>query len=109
LKAIRIQKGENIPKQFTGKKSPLGAPLCKWMNPMRYFVYSAVKRGKYKEGENHCFQHDSTIAALFSTFGFPKSNYDRDGLPPYSACVTVELWRRKSAGHEHFVKVSTDA
>jgi hypothetical protein len=38
--------------------------------------------------------------------GFEVSNYDEDGVPPYSACVTIELWRRNvDDGMEHYLKV----
>uniref|UniRef100_A0A915ETE4 acid phosphatase n=1 Tax=Ditylenchus dipsaci TaxID=166011 RepID=A0A915ETE4_9BILA len=52
---------------------------CKWMDRLKYYTYSV---------------HDSTIAGLFATFGFNKTNYDKDGWPEYSACVTLELWQR---------------
>ncbi|KAL3119117.1 hypothetical protein niasHT_003900 [Heterodera trifolii] len=70
-------------REIPGKKSPLGAPLCKWMKRMKYLAYSA---------------HDTTLASLFSTLGFMKTNYDQDGLPHYTSCVTVELWRDKTVG-----------
>uniref|UniRef100_A0A914CYL6 Acid phosphatase n=1 Tax=Acrobeloides nanus TaxID=290746 RepID=A0A914CYL6_9BILA len=51
--------------------------LCNWMNKLKYYAYSA---------------HDTTLAALFATFGFKRPNYNEDGYPHYSSCVTVELW-----------------
>ncbi|KAL3077375.1 hypothetical protein niasHT_035210 [Heterodera trifolii] len=71
-------------------KSPFHTPLCDWIKHIKYFAYSA---------------HDTTIAALFSALGFDKTNYDSDGYPHYSACVTVELWRSVSKGGEPYVKV----
>jgi lysosomal acid phosphatase len=61
---------------------------CRWMNPLKYYVYSA---------------HDTTVAALFSTFGFKKSNFNETGLPHYSSCVTLELW--KKSDNSFYVKV----
>jgi len=55
---------------------------CKKVNKLKYYAYSA---------------HDSTIGALFSTFHFNKSNFDTDGWPIYSSCVTVELWQKGTA------------
>nr|AVA09658.1 putative effector protein [Heterodera avenae] len=78
LNSVR-EKDREIP----GLKSPLGTPICKWMKRMKYLAYSA---------------HDTTIASLFSTFGFRKTNYDLDGYPQYTSCVTVELWRDKNVG-----------
>ncbi|KAI1727489.1 histidine phosphatase superfamily (branch 2) domain-containing protein [Ditylenchus destructor] len=62
--------------------------LCKWANQLKYNVYSV---------------HDTTLAALFASFGFNKTNYDVDGFPHYSASVTVELWQR--ADDSTYVKV----
>ncbi|KAI1723714.1 histidine phosphatase superfamily (branch 2) domain-containing protein [Ditylenchus destructor] len=64
------------------------SPLCNWVNPLKYYVYSV---------------HDTTLAALFATFGFNKTNYDIDGYPHYSACVTVELWQRVDGSN--YIKV----
>ncbi|KAH7687734.1 esophageal gland cell secretory protein 21, partial [Aphelenchoides avenae] len=52
---------------------------CRWMNPLKYYVYSA---------------HDTTVSALFSAFGFKQSNWNETGFPHYSSCVTVELWQK---------------
>jgi hypothetical protein len=49
------------------------------------------------------FKHDTTLAALFGTFGFNKTNYDTDGYPHYSACVTIELWQKPDK--TYYVKV----
>ncbi|KAI6196589.1 hypothetical protein M3Y94_01127300 [Aphelenchoides besseyi] len=69
------------------KRDTKAKQLCKWMDSLKYFVYSA---------------HDSTIAALFATFGFNETNYDEPGFPHYSACVTVELWK---SANGYYVKV----
>uniref|UniRef100_A0A914BZ42 Acid phosphatase n=1 Tax=Acrobeloides nanus TaxID=290746 RepID=A0A914BZ42_9BILA len=50
---------------------------CNWINKLKYYAYSA---------------HDSTLAALFSTLGFKRPNYNEDGYPHYSSCITFELW-----------------
>uniref|UniRef100_A0A183BZJ4 acid phosphatase n=1 Tax=Globodera pallida TaxID=36090 RepID=A0A183BZJ4_GLOPA len=73
-------------------KSPVGTPLCDWIYGKKYFAYSA---------------HDTTISALFSALGFNKTNYDVDGYPHYSSCVTFELWRN-ATNREHYVKVLTN-
>lgn len=44
------------------------------------------------------------MASLFSTLGFPKTNYKSDGFPPYAACLTVEL-RKHHQTQEYYVKV----
>ncbi|KAI6194024.1 putative esophageal gland cell secretory protein 21 [Aphelenchoides besseyi] len=69
------------------KRDTKAKQLCKWMDKLKYFVYSA---------------HDSTIAALFSTLGFNETNFDEPGFPHYSACVTVELWK---SANGYYVKV----
>uniref|UniRef100_A0A183BM34 acid phosphatase n=1 Tax=Globodera pallida TaxID=36090 RepID=A0A183BM34_GLOPA len=69
--------------------SVVDSHLCDWIQDKKYFAYSA---------------HDTTIAALFSTLGFSKTNYDVDGYPHYSACVTFELWRNATS-LEPYVKV----
>uniref|UniRef100_A0A914GSU3 Acid phosphatase n=1 Tax=Globodera rostochiensis TaxID=31243 RepID=A0A914GSU3_GLORO len=79
----RLNSAGEQDREIPGLKSPLGAPLCQWMKRMKYLAYSA---------------HDTTVASLFSTFGFQKTNYDVDGYPHYTACVTVELWRDKNIG-----------
>ncbi|KAH7702087.1 esophageal gland cell secretory protein 21, partial [Aphelenchoides avenae] len=74
----------------TSKKTPEHRPgqlvasedysdYCAWMNPLKYYVYSA---------------HDSTVSALFSALGFKQSNWNETGFPHYSSCVTVELWQK---------------
>nr|AAN08587.1 putative esophageal gland cell secretory protein 21 [Meloidogyne incognita] len=79
----RMNSVKEIDREIEGRKSPMGTPLCKWMNKMRYFAYSA---------------HDSTIIAIFAALGLNKTNYDEDGYPKYSTCVTFELWREKNTG-----------
>ncbi|KAH7711087.1 esophageal gland cell secretory protein 21 [Aphelenchoides avenae] len=61
---------------------------CRWMEPLKYYVYSA---------------HDITVSALFSAFGFKESNWNETGFPHYSSCVTVELWQK--ADKSFYVKV----
>jgi hypothetical protein len=53
---------------------------CQYFDPLKYYAFSA---------------HDTTIASLFSTFGFQESNYNKGGLPNYAACVTIELHQSK--------------
>uniref|UniRef100_A0A914DZ51 acid phosphatase n=1 Tax=Acrobeloides nanus TaxID=290746 RepID=A0A914DZ51_9BILA len=48
-----------------------------WMDPLKYYVWSF---------------HDTTLSSLFATLGFKRSNYNEDGDPQYSSCVTFELW-----------------
>jgi hypothetical protein len=31
-----------IDREIKGRTSPLGSPLCKWMNKLKYIAYSAV-------------------------------------------------------------------
>ncbi|KHJ95035.1 histidine acid phosphatase [Oesophagostomum dentatum] len=40
---------------------------------------------------SHSFQHDTTVAALLSTFG-DEERVIRGGLPRYTASVAIELW-----------------
>ncbi|KAL3083928.1 hypothetical protein niasHT_036499 [Heterodera trifolii] len=79
---------ENVAESFSSLKSPIGSPLCDWIRTRKYFAYSA---------------HDTTIAALFSALGFNKTNFDVDGYPHYSACVTFELWQN-ATNLEHYIK-----
>jgi len=37
-----------------------------------------------------------TIAALFSTFNFSYTDFDRDGFPNFASCLLIELWRRSN-------------
>ncbi|KAE9547666.1 hypothetical protein FO519_009122 [Halicephalobus sp. NKZ332] len=60
---------------------------CRYMSHLKYYGYSA---------------HDTTIAALFSTLGFRKTNFNEDGYPRYTSCVTVEFWRRKGVDANKF-------
>lgn len=59
------------------------------MDPLKYYAYSA---------------HDTTVSALFSTFGFKQSNFNETGYPTYSSCVTVELWQTPDS--TYYVKVT---
>uniref|UniRef100_A0A7E4UR76 acid phosphatase n=1 Tax=Panagrellus redivivus TaxID=6233 RepID=A0A7E4UR76_PANRE len=56
---------------------------CSYFNRLKYYAYSG---------------HDTSIAALFGTLGFSRTNYNEDGYPHYSSCVTVELWRNAKTG-----------
>uniref|UniRef100_A0A7E4WA92 acid phosphatase n=1 Tax=Panagrellus redivivus TaxID=6233 RepID=A0A7E4WA92_PANRE len=56
---------------------------CSFFNRLKYYAYSA---------------HDTTIAALFATLGFSRTNYNEDGYPHYSSAVTVELWKNATTG-----------
>ncbi|KAI1727298.1 histidine phosphatase superfamily (branch 2) domain-containing protein [Ditylenchus destructor] len=75
-------------KKLTGA---LGKPsaLCKWLNPIKYHAHSS---------------HDMTLAALFTAFDFNKTDFDRDGFPPYASGVMIELWR-KASDSAPYVKV----
>uniref|UniRef100_A0A914KST9 acid phosphatase n=1 Tax=Meloidogyne incognita TaxID=6306 RepID=A0A914KST9_MELIC len=75
--------GNMLAKMHFQNSSPLGNPICQWISTRKYFAYSA---------------HDSTLAALFSTLGFPKTNYQEDGFPHYTTCITFELWANNSGG-----------
>uniref|UniRef100_A0A7E4V8L6 acid phosphatase n=1 Tax=Panagrellus redivivus TaxID=6233 RepID=A0A7E4V8L6_PANRE len=61
---------------------------CGFFNRLKYYIYSA---------------HDTTVASLFSALGFSRTNYNEDGYPHYSSCVTVELWKSSSTG-KNYVK-----
>ncbi|KAI6183199.1 putative effector protein [Aphelenchoides bicaudatus] len=63
---------------------------CNWMDSLKYYAFSA---------------HDSTMASLFATLGFPKTNYKSDGFPPYSACLAIEL-RKHHQTQEYYVKLN---
>ncbi|KAI6239970.1 Acid phosphatase [Aphelenchoides fujianensis] len=67
------------------------AKLCSFYDPLKYYVYSA---------------HDSTLGALFSTFGFKYTDVNATGLPHYAACVALELYSRSNgASNEYTVKL----
>ncbi|KAL7078487.1 hypothetical protein ACQ4LE_002503 [Meloidogyne hapla] len=61
---------------------------CEWLERLKYYAHSA---------------HDMTLSALFSTFQFDHTDFDRDGLPGYAACVLIELWRNNDKGY--YIKV----
>ncbi|KAI6232641.1 Acid phosphatase [Aphelenchoides fujianensis] len=69
--------------QAIGNKPVGNKTDCEWMGRLKYHVFSA---------------HDSTLAALFSAFGFAQTNHDIEGYPPYAACVTIELRRDRQSG-----------
>jgi hypothetical protein len=64
---------------------------CQWIDSLKYYVLSA---------------HDNTLASLFTTLGFPKTNYKSDGYPPYAACLAIEL-RKHRLTQQYYVKVSS--
>lgn len=47
--------------------------------------------------ENSSFQHDTTIAALLTTFG-DEQRVIRGGLPRYTASLALELWNIDGLG-----------
>uniref|UniRef100_A0A914EN41 acid phosphatase n=1 Tax=Acrobeloides nanus TaxID=290746 RepID=A0A914EN41_9BILA len=51
--------------------------FCTWMNPLKYYAYSA---------------HDDTIAAALASLGFKRTDYTQDGTPQYTSALTFELW-----------------
>uniref|UniRef100_A0A7E4VAK7 Lysosomal acid phosphatase n=1 Tax=Panagrellus redivivus TaxID=6233 RepID=A0A7E4VAK7_PANRE len=55
---------------------------CKWISKLKYYAYSA---------------HDTTVAALLSTFG-DEERVIRGGLPHYTASVSLELWNVTNLG-----------
>lgn len=44
------------------------------------------------------FQHDTTVAALLTTFG-DEERVIRGGLPKYTASVVLELWKMHDVGY----------
>ncbi|KAI6198051.1 hypothetical protein M3Y94_01299300 [Aphelenchoides besseyi] len=54
--------------------------MCSFFDPLKYYVYSA---------------HDTTVGALFSTYGFKYTNWNTTGLPHYASCTALELWQKK--------------
>ncbi|VDM38298.1 unnamed protein product [Toxocara canis] len=55
---------------------------CQWIGSLKYYAYSA---------------HDTTVAALLTTFGDEKEVI-KGGMPKYTASVAVELWNRTDIG-----------
>ncbi|KAI6240229.1 Acid phosphatase [Aphelenchoides fujianensis] len=64
--------------------------LCSFYDPLKYYVYSA---------------HDSTLGALFSTFGFKYTDVNATGLPHYAACVALELYSRSNGGANEYTLI----
>lgn len=71
---------------------------CNWMGKLKYYAYSAVSppnihslQSAVKVSIFGAFQHDTTVAALLTTFG-DEQRVIRGGLPKYTASVAVELW-----------------
>ena len=70
---------------------------CSWMGKLKYYAYSAVSlifipcRMHSRCLHFPAFQHDTTVAALLTTFG-DEQRVIRGGLPKYTASIAVELW-----------------
>ncbi|KAI6181644.1 Acid phosphatase [Aphelenchoides besseyi] len=62
---------------------------CLWINRLKMYAYSG---------------HDFTLSALFSTFEFLESNWNRPGYPSYTSCIAIELRRNTKTGR-YYVKV----
>ncbi|KAK6738515.1 hypothetical protein RB195_020550 [Necator americanus] len=60
---------------------------CKWMNGVKYYVYSA---------------HDTTIFAFFSIMGIVEKVIRPRGYPLYSAATFVELWLNHTDNKPYF-------
>lgn len=71
------------------KRSKDDIEHCRWIDHLKYYVLSA---------------HDNTLASLFSTLGFPKTNYKSEGYPPYASCLAIEL-RKRNQTQEYYVRV----
>ncbi|VDK68470.1 unnamed protein product [Cylicostephanus goldi] len=67
-------------------KSP--HPRCKWIDGLKYFVYSA---------------HDVNVFAFFSILRLLHSKVVMpDGYVPYAAAIFVELWKNNTDGEPYF-------
>lgn len=64
---------------------------CSFFNNLKYYAYSG---------------HDVTLTSLFTALGFNQTNWDQDGSPLYSSCVTVELWKKDD--NTNYVKVKNE-
>ncbi|WKX97863.1 hypothetical protein Q1695_013507 [Nippostrongylus brasiliensis] len=61
---------------------------CKWINALKYYVYSA---------------HDTTIYSFFSILGIQSKVIEPQGLyPEYSAAMFVELWLNHTDNKPYF-------
>ncbi|KAI6208072.1 Histidine acid phosphatase domain containing protein [Aphelenchoides besseyi] len=56
--------------------------LCAFFDPLKYYVFSA---------------HDTTIEALFSTFGFQETNYNSSGQPKQNCAEKIRIEGRHEA------------
>lgn len=72
-------------------------PECLWMGRLKYFAYSAVSILDVWTLTAFLFQHDTTVAALLTTFG-DEERVIRGGLPHYTASVALELWNLEGVG-----------
>ncbi|PIO64973.1 histidine acid phosphatase [Teladorsagia circumcincta] len=63
---------------------------CKWINGLKYYVYSA---------------HDSTIYAFFAILGIQNKVISPTGYPEYTAATFIELWRNRTDNQPYFKTV----
>ncbi|KIH64490.1 hypothetical protein ANCDUO_05198 [Ancylostoma duodenale] len=64
----------------------ISRPQCKWINGLKYYVYSG---------------HDTTIYAFFSILKLEDVIVPR-GYPAYSAAVFIELWMNTTDNQPYF-------
>ncbi|KAE9547264.1 hypothetical protein FO519_009524 [Halicephalobus sp. NKZ332] len=72
---------DNMQQKLYCVDNPTDVENCTLFGNLKYYAYSG---------------HDVTIASLFSALGFKMTNWNEDGFPKYSSCVTVELWRTEN-------------
>uniref|UniRef100_A0A8R1HLN8 Acid phosphatase n=1 Tax=Caenorhabditis japonica TaxID=281687 RepID=A0A8R1HLN8_CAEJA len=60
---------------------------CDWINPLKYFVYSA---------------HDETVYAVLVALGIERFAIIPHGYPLYSAAVSIEYWRNSTDNSDYF-------
>ncbi|KAK6014585.1 hypothetical protein OSTOST_20028 [Ostertagia ostertagi] len=60
---------------------------CKWINGLKYYVYSA---------------HDSTIYSFFAIMGIQNKVISPTGYPDYTAATFIELWRNRTDNQPYF-------
>ncbi|VDM64251.1 unnamed protein product [Angiostrongylus costaricensis] len=63
------------------------SPICKWIKPLKYFVYSA---------------HDTTVNAFLSVLDITKKVVQPGGYPPYTSAVFIELWINHTNNQPYF-------
>ncbi|KAI6171492.1 Acid phosphatase [Aphelenchoides fujianensis] len=73
-----------------GERSKDEHAMCAFFDRLKYYAYSA---------------HDTTIGALFSTFGFKTTDYNETGLPHYAAAAAVELLQAKGADNKNVYNI----